>query len=54
MLDKYKDVVSDGIPASLPPRRVISHQIDFFPCASFPNKASYKLKVFAFKVSTLI
>ena len=35
--------MSDRTPTSLPPRRVISHQIDFFPIASLPNKATYNL-----------
>ena len=26
LLEKYKDIVSDGTLATLPPRRVISHQ----------------------------
>ena len=43
LLQKYKDIVSDGTPATLPPRRVISHQIDFVPSASLPNKVAYKL-----------
>jgi hypothetical protein len=43
LLDKYKEIVSDGTPSTLPPRRVISHQIDFVPGASLPNKAAYKL-----------
>lgn len=43
MLQEYKDIVSDGTPATLPPRRSISHQIDFVPGASLPNKAAYKL-----------
>lgn len=43
LLEKYKDVVSDGTPTTLPPRRVINHQIDFFPSASLPKKVSYKL-----------
>ena len=43
LLGKYKEIVSDGTPATLPPRRVISHQIDFVPGASLPNKAAYKL-----------
>lgn len=42
-LEKYKDIVSHGNLATLPPRRVISHQIDFGPSASFLRKASYKL-----------
>lgn len=43
MLQEYKDIVSDGAPATLPVRRSISHQIDFVPGASLPNKAAYKL-----------
>ena len=43
LLEKYKDIVSDGAPATLPPKRAISHQIDFIPGASLPNKATYKL-----------
>ena len=43
LLEKYKDIVSDCTPATLPPRRVISHQIDFVPSASLPNKVAYKL-----------
>lgn len=43
MLQEYKDIVSDGAPATLPPRRSISHQIDFVLGASLPNKAAYKL-----------
>lgn len=43
MLQEYEDIVSDGAPATLPPRRSISHQIDFVPGASLPNKVAYKL-----------
>ena len=43
LLEKYKDIVSDGTPTTLPPRRVISHQIDFVPGASLPKKVAYKL-----------
>ena len=43
LLLKYKYIVSDGTPTTLPPRRVISYQIVFVPSASFPNKAAYKL-----------
>ena len=35
--------MSDGTLATLTPRRVISHQIDFVPGASLPNKESCKL-----------
>lgn len=43
LLEKYKDIVSDGTLATLPPKRVISHQIDFVPTISLPNKVAYKL-----------
>lgn len=43
LLEKYKDIVSDGTPATLPPRRVIRHQIDFVPSAFLPNKETYNL-----------
>lgn len=43
LLEKYKDLVSDGTPATLPPRRVISHQIDFVLGDSLPNNVQYKL-----------
>ena len=33
----------DDLPNELPPRRDISHQIDFILGASFPNKAAYRL-----------
>lgn len=43
MLVKYKDIADDETSATLPPRRVTSHQIDFVPGASLPNKATYNL-----------
>lgn len=43
ILDNFKDIISDGQPATLPPPRAISHQIDFIPGASLPNKAAYKM-----------
>lgn len=43
LFEKYKDTMSDGTPATLPPRRDICYQIDFVRGASFPNKESYKL-----------
>ena len=30
-LEKYKYILSDGTPTTLPPRRVLSHKIVFFP-----------------------
>ncbi|XP_059063819.1 uncharacterized protein LOC131856278 [Cryptomeria japonica] len=43
LLDKYKGVISKGMPKTLPPIREISHCIDFIPGATLPNKAAYKL-----------
>ena len=43
LIEKYKDVISDGTFATLPLRRVISHKIDFVPSISLPKKVTYKL-----------
>ncbi|XP_059064780.1 uncharacterized protein LOC131856855 [Cryptomeria japonica] len=43
LLDKYKGVILEGMPKTLPPIREISHCIDFILGATFPNKAAYKL-----------
>ncbi|XP_057858041.2 uncharacterized protein LOC131067127 [Cryptomeria japonica] len=43
LLDKYKGVILEGMPKTLPPIREISHCIDFIPGATLPNKAAYKL-----------
>ena len=43
MLSEFSDIVVDDLPNELPPRRDISHQIDFIPWASLPNKAAYRL-----------
>ena len=42
ILDDFKDIISNGTPIVIPPKRAISHQIDLVPNASFPNKVSYK------------
>ena len=39
LLNKYKNIVVDDIPNSLPLVRSISHCVDLIPRASFPNKA---------------
>eukprot|EP00253_Pinus_taeda_P002494 PITA_02494 len=41
LLQDFGDIVVDDLPDELPPRRDISHCIDFIPGASLPNKASY-------------
>ena len=43
MLSEYRDIVVDYLPNELPPRRNVSHHIDFIPGANLPNKASYRL-----------
>ena len=43
MLSEFSDIVVDDLPNELPPRRDISHQIDFILGASLPNKEAYRL-----------
>ena len=43
MLGEFRDIVVGDLPNGLPPRRNISHQIDFIPGASLPNKEAYRL-----------
>ena len=43
VLSEHKDIVVDDLPNELPPRRDISHQIDFILGASLSNKAAYRL-----------
>ena len=43
MLGEYTDIVVDDLPNEIPPRRNISHQIDFIPRDNLPSKAAYKL-----------
>lgn len=43
LLEQFKDIVSDGTPARLPPPKAVNHQIDFILGASLPNKAAYKM-----------
>ncbi|CAN6969176.1 unnamed protein product [Brassica oleracea var. botrytis] len=40
LMDRYKDVFPEEIPAGLPPLRGIEHQIDFVPGAPLPNRAA--------------
>eukprot|EP00253_Pinus_taeda_P002625 PITA_02625 len=41
MLQEFTDIVVDDLLDKLPPKRSISHHIDFIPGASLPNKAAY-------------
>eukprot|EP00253_Pinus_taeda_P030633 PITA_30633 len=43
LLQEFGDIVVDDVPDELPPRRGISHCIDFIPGASLPNKATYRM-----------
>ncbi|XP_056843071.1 uncharacterized protein LOC130495662 [Raphanus sativus] len=43
LMDQYKDVFPEEIPAGLPPIRGIEHQIDFVPGAPLPNRAAYRV-----------
>eukprot|EP00253_Pinus_taeda_P027901 PITA_27901 len=43
LLQYFGDIVVDDLPDELPPRRGISHCIDFIPGASLPNKAAYRM-----------
>eukprot|EP00253_Pinus_taeda_P019835 PITA_19835 len=43
MLQEFGDIVVDDLPDELPPRRGISHCIDFIPGASLPNKEAYRM-----------
>ena len=43
MLAEFSDIVVDDLPNELPPKRDISHHIDFILGASLPNKAAYRL-----------
>ena len=41
MLQEFIDIVVDDLPDKLPPKRSISHHIEFIPEASLSNKAAY-------------
>eukprot|EP00253_Pinus_taeda_P014170 PITA_14170 len=43
MLEEFANIVVDDLPDKLPPKRSISHHIDFIPGASLPNKAAYRM-----------
>ena len=43
MPGEFSDIVVDDLPNKIPPRRDISHQIDFILGAILPNKEAYRL-----------
>ncbi|XP_059064551.1 uncharacterized protein LOC131856689 [Cryptomeria japonica] len=43
MLRKYKEIVAEELPITLPPIRDISHCIDIIPGATLPDKPAYKM-----------
>lgn len=43
MLQEFNDIVVDDFPDKLPPKRSISHHIDFIPRASLPNTEVYRM-----------
>jgi hypothetical protein len=43
LLEEFADIIMDELPHSLPPMRIVSHQIDLILGASLPNKAAYRL-----------
>ncbi|PKU62169.1 RNA-directed DNA polymerase [Dendrobium catenatum] len=44
ILDEYADLLTDVLPAKLPPERQIQHSIDFVPGAIIPNRPVYRLR----------
>ena len=38
LLAEFGDIVVDGLPDELPPKRDVSHQIDFIPGSSYPTR----------------
>lgn len=43
ILKELKDIVVGDLPDKFPPKRSISHHIDFIPRESLPNKATYRM-----------
>eukprot|EP00253_Pinus_taeda_P014790 PITA_14790 len=43
LLQEFSNIVVDDLPDKLPPKRSISHHIDFIPGASLPNKVAYRM-----------
>ncbi|KAA0057352.1 Asp_protease_2 domain-containing protein [Cucumis melo var. makuwa] len=43
VLEKYRDVIPDSLPKSLPPRRMIDHEVELVPEAKPPTKNAYRM-----------
>eukprot|EP00253_Pinus_taeda_P014423 PITA_14423 len=43
MLQEFSDIVVDDFPNNFPPKRSISHHIEFITRANLPNKATYQI-----------
>lgn len=43
LLERYKGIVGERKPETLPPFRDVNHCIDLIPGSTFPNKSAYKL-----------
>eukprot|EP00253_Pinus_taeda_P002559 PITA_02559 len=45
LLEEFQDIAADELPDKLPPKRSMSHHIDFIPGSSLPNKATYRMSL---------
>lgn len=43
LLERYHDIVDNGLPSPFPPMREVSPYIDLIPRKHFPNKVAYKM-----------
>ena len=43
LLEEYKDVFPDDLPAGLPPYREVDHRIELIPGSTPPSRPTYRL-----------